>query len=110
MNWTPLETEESLNELIKESFQAPQLIFKHSTRCSISHLALSRLEREWSLDSSALKPHYLDLLKFRNISNLVASEFQVEHQSPQALIIKNGVCAYSETHNAISSSDFHDLL
>jgi bacillithiol system protein YtxJ len=101
MNWNKL-TDESQLELIKEeSAQQPVLIFKHSTTCSISAMAYSRLERNWS-DSVGIKPYYLDLLRYRSISNRIASEFGVEHESPQALIIHNGECVYDASHMAIS--------
>ena len=50
--------------------------------------------------------YYLDLLKYRPISNKIAEDFNVHHQSPQILVIKNGECTYEESHNGI---DMHDI-
>ncbi len=80
------------------------LIFKHSTRCSISSMALNRLETKWT-DNEKIPAYYLDLLNHRDISNEIESVFSVEHASPQALLIKNGVCVYHASHTAISVAD-----
>jgi bacillithiol system protein YtxJ len=99
MNWIKLETETQLNEIQQKSHDQPILIFKHSTRCSISRTTLDRLERNWnSEEASEIQPYFLDLIANRNISNLVAEDFQVEHQSPQVLLIRNGKSIYDRSH------------
>lgn len=99
MKWKVLSDLSQLEMLVNESATIPVLIFKHSTRCSISDAALSRLERNWNEDAEkAMKPYYLDLIAYRSISNEVAQRFGVEHQSPQVLIIKDGKCIYSASH------------
>lgn len=100
MNWINLTNIDQINEIIELSQQEPVLIFKHSTRCSISSTALNRLERAWNLENS--KAYYLDLISYRPISLEIANRFDVEHQSPQVLIIKNGECVYHESHWDIS--------
>ena len=80
------------------------LIFKHSTRCSISSMALNRLETKW-IDNENIQTYYLDLLNHRDISNEIANLFSVEHASPQILLIKNGVCIYNASHTDISAAD-----
>lgn len=80
------------------------LIFKHSTRCSISSMALNRLETKW-IDNEKIPAYYLDLLNHRDISNEIAHVFAVEHASPQVLLIKNGVCIYNASHTDISAAD-----
>lgn len=106
MNWNQLNNSLQLQTIDLESQHQTILILKHSTRCSISSAALSRLERSWqNSDSEKLKPYYLDLLNYRDISNQIASHYQVEHQSPQALLIKNGKCFYSTTHFDINYND-----
>ncbi len=98
--WTPL-TEESQLETIKAlSFKKPQVIFKHSTRCSISQVVKSRLEKSPATDQ--VNYFYLDLIQHRNISNKIAEDFSVYHESPQILLIKNGECVYDESHTGIS--------
>ncbi len=106
MNWNQLTDQAQLTEIREESYNQPVLIFKHSTRCSISSTALNRLERNWKQEEvGSLKPYYLDLIANRPISNEVAEKFGVEHQSPQILVIQNGDCVYSATHFEISFAD-----
>ncbi len=109
MNWTPLTSSEQLAHLNEESNNQPVLVFKHSTRCSISSAALARLERSWKEDNG-IKPYYLDLLAYRPISNEIATVFGVEHQSPQALLIRNGKCIYTESHMGIDVSEMLEML
>lgn len=109
MNWNKLETAEQLAHIKQESTNYPVLVFKHSTRCSISSAALARLERSWKEDNG-IKPYYLDLLAFRSLSNSIAGEYHVEHQSPQALLISNGKCVYTESHMGIDVSEMLSAL
>lgn len=109
MNWNTLDSEEQLKSIIEESASVPVLIFKHSTRCSISSMAQSRLERQWNFDDENIKAYHLDLIAHRNISLQIAETFGVEHQSPQALLIKNGVCVYNDSHNAISVTEIGEV-
>lgn len=96
-------TEESQFETINEVSQSKTVvIFKHSTRCGISLHAMSKLESAWNFTENDLDFYYLDLLNYRNLSNLAASKYNVVHQSPQIIIIKNGQLVYDTSHNAIS--------
>ncbi|GAB3263092.1 bacillithiol system redox-active protein YtxJ [Larkinella harenae] len=104
MNWNKLQDNTQLDQIKQESAEQPVLIFKHSTRCSISSAALSRMERNWN-DSAGIKPYYLDLIAFRSISNQIADDFGVDHQSPQVLLIQNGECIYDASHFDISFDD-----
>lgn len=103
MNWIPLTDEAQLSEISTRSSERPQVIFKHSTRCSISSMALSRLER--SDASDAVDYYYLDLIKYRPISAQIAEKFHVAHESPQILLIRNGACTYDESHYGISMEE-----
>jgi len=101
-NWVELSSEIEFQKSIDLSFEKPVLIFKHSTTCSISRMALDRWDRNWKDENiNDFSPYYLDLLAYRNISNLIAEKLEVEHQSPQVLLIKNGSCIFSETHQSI---------
>lgn len=89
MNWTELKSPDQLDVIREESNSKPVLIFKHSSRCSISRLALDRLERKWGQEAQGIKPYFLDLISYRDISNHVAHQFDVEHESPQVLLTSN---------------------
>ena len=99
MNWIPLTNEEQLTQIIEKSATVPQVIFKHSTRCSISSMVLNRLERADTPEK--IDFYYLDLLSYRSISNEIADRFKVYHESPQVLMIKNGECIYDESQMGI---------
>ena len=99
MNWTALKELSQIEKIVEESTNQRILIFKHSTSCSISRTTLDRLERNWKEeDMGKLKTYYLDLLSFRGISNTIAQKFDVEHESPQVLIIENGKSIYDQSH------------
>ncbi len=90
MQWNELKTDEQLNQILEESKVTPVLIFKHSSRCSISRVALDRLERTWKEDELGNpKPYFLDLIAYRETSHRIASQFGVRHESPQVLVIEN---------------------
>lgn len=108
MNWKLLTTEDQLNQIKSASAQTPQVIFKHSTRCATSSMAKSRLER--SQTPEKVDFYFLDLIKYRNISNKIESVFMVNHESPQVLLIKNGECVYEESHNGISMDEIVEQI
>jgi bacillithiol system protein YtxJ len=106
MNWNKLTSEEQIDQVILESAAKPVLLFKHSTSCSISSMSLDRLLRNWKPeDFDKITPYYLDLLAFRNLSNLVAERFGIPHESPQVLLIQNGKVTYHESHYGISYAE-----
>ena len=106
MNWNKLESIDQLKRIDEESKSEKILLFKHSTRCSISSTALDRLERNWKdEDSLRIKPFYLDLLQHRDVSNEIASHYHITHQSPQILIISEGKCIYNASHLDITVKD-----
>jgi len=108
MNWIPLTQLEQLTSIKELSATKPQVIFKHSTRCSISSMALTRLER--AITAPPADFYYLDLIAYRNISNAIAEEFDVYHESPQILLIKNGECTYDESHSGISMDELTEQV
>ncbi len=81
----------------------PQVIFKHSTRCSISSMIRNRLEK--SVTDGEVDFYFLDLIAYRALSDKIAAEFLVEHESPQILVIRNGECIYDESHNGIMMNE-----
>lgn len=96
--WKSLTSENQLDEIAELSKTKTVLIFKHSTRCGISRVVLSRFEENHLENQEGKVFYYLDLLNFRSISDEVAARFQVMHQSPQLLVIKNGACVAYGSH------------
>ncbi|RZK02980.1 MAG: bacillithiol system redox-active protein YtxJ [Flavobacterium sp.] len=109
MEWNGLTNLNQLHEIIKESNESPILIFKHSTRCSISRFALKQFENEFNLDGK-IKPYFLDLLEHRDISNEIAQQFGVQHQSPQIIVIKDGVAVYDASHQDIEAQKLNAII
>lgn len=103
MQWIHLTDVEQLKQIINKSENKPQVIFKHSTRCSISSVAYQRLQKAQAPEG--IDFYYLDLLAHRPLSNKVAEVFSVHHESPQVLVIRDGQCIYDESHLAISMMD-----
>ena len=107
--WIPLTNLGQLNEIIHEYTSTPVIIFKHSTRCSVSRMALKQFENEFDLQSK-VTPYFLDLLENRDISSEIALRFGVVHQSPQLILIKDGKAIYNASHSDIASEDLERLL
>jgi bacillithiol system protein YtxJ len=103
MQWIHLTGEDQLNQLISKSQNRPQVIFKHSTRCSISAVALQRLQK--NDPPGDVDFIFLDLLAYRSLSNKIAEVFKVRHESPQVLVIKDGACIFNESHLSISMDE-----
>ena len=103
VNWQRLSSVDQLETIKEESKAQPVVIFKHSTRCGISSMALNRLEREWSEDLNNIKAYYLDLISYRQISNAIENEFGIYHESPQLILIENGKAVYDASHMSIST-------
>jgi bacillithiol system protein YtxJ len=105
--WIPLTSIGQLDEIVVLSNENPVVIFKHSTRCSISRFALKQFEKEFDF---AVDAYFLDLIEHRDISNEIATRFNVYHQSPQLLLIKNGKSVYDVSHDAIDAGELKAKL
>jgi len=101
--WKVMHQLEDIDDIIRLSALRPQVIFKHSTRCSISSVAKRRLE--YAVPAEEIDFHFLDIIALRNISNQVGQIFEVWHESPQVLLIADGECIYDESHMGINMDD-----
>lgn len=110
INWDNLTQLAHLDEIVAESFEKTVIIFKHSTRCGISRMVLKDFERQYSIGDAQAKPYFLDLLGYREISNEIAARFNVVHQSPQLLVIKNGTCIFHASHGDIDAEALASIL
>jgi len=108
--WISLTNLEQLDEISENSKTKTQLIFKHSTRCGISRMVLNQFVERYDLTDDDLDLYYLDLLNNRDVSNEVGYRFQVIHQSPQLLVIKNGHTVMHASHGAINDLNLRDLI
>jgi bacillithiol system protein YtxJ len=103
IKWNELTQIQQLDDIVSESAEVPVIIFKHSTRCAISRMALKNFEGEYTIDAEKAKPYFLDLLEHRDISNEIANRFGVMHQSPQLILIKEGKAVYNTSHSDIDA-------
>ena len=104
IDWKELTDIGQLNEISTISNEKPVAIFKHSTRCSVSRMALKQFENEFN-SSDKVTPYFLDLIAHRDISNEIASRFGVHHQSPQLILIKEGKAIYHVSHSDIDAEE-----
>ena len=110
IKWIPLIDLGQLNEISLHSDEKPVVIFKHSTRCSISRMALKQFENEYDLSDNEVTTYFLDLIAFRDISNEIASRFNVVHQSPQLLLIIGGKSVYDVSHSSIDADELKSKI
>lgn len=110
LNWKFVSEETDLKNLFNLEDNKPTLFFKHSTRCSISSMVLNRLEKELELDENECRLVFIDLIKDRNISNLLSNLSGVVHQSPQAILIQNKNVIYNASHNAINALEIAKII
>lgn len=103
LRWTPLTDMSQLDTIVEESKTIPVAIFKHSTRCGISSMVINQFERAYDLEEHQMKVYYLDLLSYRPISQEIAARFQVWHESPQLILVKNGVTVGHASHSQINA-------
>ncbi|MEZ7992924.1 MAG: bacillithiol system redox-active protein YtxJ [Flavobacteriaceae bacterium] len=101
--WNRLTSVNQLIEIEKESFHQPIAIFKHSTRCGTSSMALRQFESQFEADNTSVKLYFLDLLSFKDISNEIAIRFQVFHESPQLIVLKDGNTIHHSSHHQIDA-------
>lgn len=98
LSWKSLQSEAQLEDIIAQSNVRLQIIYKHSSSCGISSMVLRQLEKSLTEFNSRADFHFLDLLSFRDVSNEVASRFQVLHQSPQLILLKNETVVAHDSH------------
>lgn len=107
--WNYLE-EITLDDVAEQSFKKPVAIFKHSTRCSISRFVWNQFQKEYDIPNDKIELYFLDLLAHRSISDEVAQKFNVVHQSPQLIVIKDGKVVFSASHEDINANSLKQFI
>lgn len=108
--WKRLTHIDQLDRIIKDSWNKPVAIFKHSTRCGISRMVLRQFEGSYDLEQGEMDLYFLDLLAFRDVSDEVAASFQVMHESPQLIVVRNGITAAHASHHGIRASELTNFV
>lgn len=109
VDWRMLTNADDLNQVVSESAGKPVLIFKHSTRCSISRMVLKQFENQFDLQDK-ITPYFLDLLNHRDVSNEIATKFDVYHQSPQLIVIQDGKSIHDASHDSIGAESLKKFV
>ena len=100
--WKKICNDDDLNEAIQKSFHQKTVIFKHSTRCFISKTVLSNFEKEVKNSDKKAGFYFLDILAYRDLSNKIAEQFLIRHESPQIIILENGSVINHASHQSIT--------
>lgn len=108
MQWKNITDLTQISEIQQK--EGYSLIFKHSTRCSVSSMAKRRFELDWEVLPADTSLYFLDLISYRDISAQIADTFQVHHESPQILLIKNGDCILDASHSDISADEVAEVI
>lgn len=110
MNWIEIKETNMIDKIRMESLSEPDrnfIIFKHSTRCGTSRMAKNNFESDWTLSDAV---HLVNVVENREVSNRIAAEFHVHHESPQVLIIRNGVSIYDNSHSSIDAPEIIKMI
>lgn len=108
--WQELTSIAQLDQIAKASSTRTQAIFKHSTRCGISRMVIRNFESSFDIEDGQVDLYYLDLLNYRDVSAEVGARFQVFHESPQFIVIRNGVTVHHSSHSAITPQVLHQFI
>lgn len=108
--WTDLSSVDQLHEVMESAKEKPVLLFKHSTRCSISSMALNSFESEWGSENERCELYFVDLIRYRDVSNAIADETGVVHQSPQAILFNGSEVLYHASHSGIDANAIEKLV
>lgn len=108
--WTDITAVDQLHEVLELAKEKPVLLFKHSTRCSISAMALNSFENKWNNENERCDLYFVDLLKHRDVSNAIAEEMKVTHQSPQAIVWNGSEVLYHASHSSIDVRAIEKLV
>jgi bacillithiol system protein YtxJ len=108
--WNQLESMENLDVAEALSNNKVVVLFKHSTRCSISRFVLKQFENTYAVPEEKMELYFLDLIEYRTISNEIAARFGVTHQSPQMIVLKNGKAVYNASHESINANDLEQFV
>jgi bacillithiol system protein YtxJ len=102
--WKAISATDELQSILEESDRYPVVIFKHSTRCSLSTIAKMRLADISNL-SITIPLFLINVIESRMLSNAIADLFDVHHESPQVLLIHQRDCIFESSHLDITSDE-----
>ena len=108
--WKEITSVQQFNEILNAPSDKAKLFFKHSTRCSISSMALKGFEREWNVSNEEFELFFVDLIAHRDVSNAISETSHVVHQSPQVVVWRNNEVIYDASHHHIDAQKIQQSL
>lgn len=100
----------ALEAAIAESRQRPVLIFKHSRTCGISCEAFDELHAHLAAATAGISYNLITVQQHRAVSDEAASRFGVRHETPQAILLKDGVPVWNASHFRITADELTRVL
>jgi len=107
--WKHITSPEELETAWAGSHGKPAVFFKHSTRCSISSMALRSFQSDWNLGEMRFDLYFIDLIAHRDVSNALAEKSAVVHQSPQVIVANGEKSIYNASHEQIRAEKIASL-
>ena len=104
-----LRRKQDLEQLLERSNKDPILIFKHSTQCAVSDAALDEFN-SFTSDVEDLDCGLVLVIEHRDVSNAIAEQLNVRHQSPQAIVVEDGRSIWNASHWSITADALRDAL
>lgn len=108
--WVDINSEQELDKIKSDSQERAQIIFKHSTRCGVSRMVKNQFLGTYDIEPTKADLYHLDLIAHRNISNKISEMFEVRHESPQLIVIKNGEVIEHRSHGDILDLDLNNIV
>ena len=104
----PLTTPEQFDALVAASSPAVVVIYKHSPTCGTSAQAYDELES--LLDDAPVDIHLVDVLASRALSQGIAAHTRVRHESPQVLVLRNGIVVWHASHWRVTAAALRSVF
>ncbi len=105
MNWINLDSIDKINELKELSANQNVLVFKYSPKCVVNYIVRNLLEREWNEGEMNMKTYIVDVINYKDISKQIETDFDVNHESPQLLIIEKSKPVFTANHGRVLFSE-----
>lgn len=107
---TPLMDIAALEAAIEESAERPVLLFKHSRNCGISCEAFDELQHHLSTGLRAVAYKLITVQSHRGVSDEASARLGVRHETPQAILLKNGRPVWNASHFRITAHELHRVV
>jgi bacillithiol system protein YtxJ len=108
---TPLRAVGELDAVLGESHRRPVLLFKHSYTCGVSAEALDELRLHIDEATSAsIQYAMVTVQTHRDVSNAVSQRLGVRHETPQAILVRDGRVVWTASHFRVNAAELQKAL